>query len=117
DSVVAAHIVLSIMNAPRRIDADSKFTVVAMADMRLPRKFWPIGDLPCRSFGQFAHRFATDNPSIGLKMLVDPFIMSAQDIGRDTLSCRGEAARMKAAIDRGAHMADDIGSHRKRSPG
>src|SRR5205085_346796 len=63
------------------------------------------------SLGHFAHGLAADDPSVSPEALVNSFIMSAQDVARDARCGRCEAARMQAAVDGGAHVADDVGFH------
>ena len=111
DHMVAADIVLAVMNAARWIDADRKLAPVARGNMRLARYFGCISNRPFRSLRHLAHRHAADDPSIGAEPVMDAFIMSTQDISRDALRRRGEAARMQATVDRRAHMADDVGPH------
>ena len=65
------------------------------------------------SFGHFTHGFAANDPSIGVKTVVNFFIVPTQDIGRDAGCGRCKAAGMKAAVDGRAHVADDEGSHKQ----
>src|SRR5262245_59888459 len=109
--MVAADIVLAVMNAARWIDADRKLAPVALGNMRLARYFGCVSNRPFLSLRHLAHRHAADDPQSGDEPIMDAFIMSTQDISRDALRRRGEAARMQAAVDRRAHMADDVGPH------
>jgi hypothetical protein len=63
------------------------------------------------AFGHLAHRPAPDDPSIGVELLMNTFVMPAQNLWRNAGSCRRKAARMKTPVDGSAHMADDVGSH------
>src|ERR1043166_668419 len=114
--MIAAHIVFAEMHAPRRIDPDRQFAAIAIACMRLARELRRICEVPLASFGHFTHGLAADDPSIGIEGVVNLFVVSAQDRGRDARRSRSKAAGMKAAIDGGAHVADDVGSHAGYSP-
>src|SRR5215212_3212002 len=94
DHMVAADIVLAIMNAARCIDADRKLAPATSGDMRFARNFGGVCMSPFRSLRHLAHRPAADDPPVGSELVMDTFIMSAQDISRDALCSRGEAARM-----------------------
>src|SRR5262249_58546007 len=103
-------------HAPRRIDPDRQFAAIAIAGMRLARELRRLCKVPLGSFGHFTHGLAADDPSVGMEGVVNPFIVSAQDSGRDAARSRSKAAGMKAAVDGGAHVADDVGSHAGYSP-
>src|SRR5262245_1835191 len=111
--MIAAHIVFAVVHAPQWIDTDGEFSAVAIAEMGLARNLWRVGDGLFGTLGHFAHGLAANDPSIGLKALVNPFIVSAQDSGRDARSGRCKTAGMKAAVDGRAHVADDEGSHKQ----
>src|SRR5215471_15748594 len=109
--MIPAHIVFAEMHAPRRIDADRQFAAIAIAGMRLARELRRICEVPLGSFGHFTHGLAADDPSIGIEGVVNLFVVSAQDSGRDARRSRSKAAGMKAAVDGGAHVTDDVRSH------
>src|ERR1051326_7167765 len=114
--MIAAHIVFAEMHAPRRIDPDRQFAAIAIAGMRLARELRRTCEVPLGSFGHFTHGLAADDPSIGIEGVVNLFVVCAQDSGRDARRSRRKAAGMKAAVDGGAHVADDVGSHAGYSP-
>src|SRR5262249_2089571 len=114
--MIAAHIVFAEMHAPRRIDPDRQFAAIAIAGMRLAWELRRVCEVPLGSFGHFTHGLAADDPSMGIEGVMNPFVVSAQDSGRDARRSRSKAAGMKAAVDGGAHVADDVGSHAGYSP-
>src|SRR5437660_9535543 len=63
------------------------------------------------SLRHLAHRLAADDPAVSIELMMNLFIVSAQDIARDAVCGSGETAGMQATVDRGAHMTDDVRSH------
>src|SRR2546429_9654278 len=110
NGMIATHIVFSEMYAPRRVYPDRELAAVAIADMRVARQHWRAGGAPFGSLCHFAHRLAADDPPVGLKALVDPFIVAAQDVGRHARCGGCKSAGMKTAVDHRILMDDDLRS-------
>src|ERR1700691_3278155 len=64
-----------------------------------------------RGLSHFRHGFTADDPALGLKAVVNGFIVSAQGVDRHAGGRPGETAGMQAAVYGRAHMADDVGTH------
>src|SRR5262249_27224968 len=94
DNMIAADIVLAVVDAARWIDADRKFAPVTPANIWFARELGRIFKQSFRSFGHLAHGPAADDPAIGVELVMDALIMAAQDISRDAFRRRGETARV-----------------------
>ena len=83
--MVAADIVLAVMNAARWIDTDRKLAPIAPGNMGIARDCGCIFDRPFRSLRHLAHGPAADDPSIGTELIMDAFIMCTQHISGDAV--------------------------------
>jgi hypothetical protein len=99
------------MDAAGGIDGDGKVPAVPTAEVRLARQRRAESNGSLAPLGHFRHGFPADDPALGLKAVVNCFIVSAQGVDRHAGGRPGEAARMEAAVERGSHVANDGGTH------
>ncbi|WP_249144767.1 hypothetical protein [Bradyrhizobium sp. AUGA SZCCT0274] len=115
NDVVAADIVLAVVDMARWVDSDGELAAMAFGDMRFTRHLRRFGNAPFGSLGHFTHGFAANDPSISLEAFMHLFVVRAQNIPRNARRRPGESAGMQASINRRAHVADDVGSHESLS--
>jgi hypothetical protein len=109
--MIAPDIVLAIMDAAGGIDGDGQVPAVPTAEVRLARQRRADSNGSFAPLGHFRHGFPADDPALGLKAVVNCFIVSTQGVDRHAGGRPGETARMEAAVDRRAHMGNDGGAH------
>lgn len=93
DSVIAADVVLTIVDKLEEID----------------------GDGPSAPSEHIRHSLPADIPAIGPEAVRHLLVMLAQRVGRPFRRGRSEPAGMKAAVDGGEHVAEDERTQRRLS--
>ena len=109
--VIATDIVLAIVDAAGGIDGDGQVPAIPTAEVRLARQRRADSNGSFAPLGHFRHGFPADDPALGLKAVVNCFIVSAQGVDRHAGGGPGETARMEAAVERGSHVANYVGTH------
>jgi hypothetical protein len=81
DDVIAGHIVFAIVDAAGGIDSDGEVPAVPLPKVRLARERRVGGDGSFVALSHFRHGFTADDPTLGLKAVVNRLIVPAQCLG------------------------------------
>jgi len=94
DDVIATHMVLAIVGAPRRADANGKASAIPFGRMRFARRGCATNGRPLVSPSDFEHRPSPHGPPLRLEAFRDFFVVRTQSLDGDVLGGRSGPAGM-----------------------
>ncbi|MGY2996665.1 hypothetical protein ACVWWD_005472 [Mesorhizobium sp. URHB0026] len=94
----------------RGIERHGKAARIALREIMRPLDLAAIRGRMRGGLAHLGHGDAADDPGVALEVVVD-LLIEARPLGPAAVGAFGIAAGMKAAVERGKHMADDARLH------